>query len=509
MMNTTQAGLTPIKNPQRIHMLDVIRGFALIGILFMNIEWFNRPDTDLLQFDYNQTGLDYGASWLVKVFVEGKFYKLFSLLFGMGFAVMLIRAQEAGRPFGAWFTRRMSVLFIIGMAHLIFLWGGDILHDYAVAGMLLLGFVYLLRWQKLSKFNTPTAFAKTGFSLMLLPFVVGIVGGIGYGVSHDHQKITDIWQENTEIEYQVNQRIEQEKSTGSFLLSKDAYEALNKQSEGDDEIESDATETSVESLQETNTQASVQAAANPSKEQSSAERIAENIDQKFERKQKSHYRSMEETRIFTEGNYWQATQHRWDKALRALGNTPFFALFVCLPIFMVGYWLVASKRIQQHEKHQRFFNTLCYGGLFFGLALNISGVFISLHPATKAAREIQAVGGNLFFLGQYVLCAGYLGLLVKIHQKAWFEKVFSWLAPLGKMALTNYIMHSVIFTTLFYGYGAGLFGQIERSQQMLLVIITIALQAIISALWLKYFTYGPLEWLWRSMTYMKRQPMVK
>ena len=70
-------------------------------------------------------------------------------------------------------------------------------------------------------------------------------------------------------------------------------------------------------------------------------------------------------------------------------------------------------------------------------------------------------------------------------------------------------MHSVIFTTLFYGYGAGLFGQIERSQQMLLVIITIALQAIISALWLKYFTYGPLEWLWRSMTYMKRQPMVK
>jgi uncharacterized protein len=112
--------LTPLKNFSRIHVMDLLRGFALIGILMMNIEWFNRPVSDLVSFDYNLTGFDWASSWLVKVFVEGKFYKLFSILFGMGFAIMLIRAQEADRKFGAWFTRRMLALFVFGMAHLIF-----------------------------------------------------------------------------------------------------------------------------------------------------------------------------------------------------------------------------------------------------------------------------------------------------------------------------------------------------------------------------------------------------
>ena len=72
--------LTPIQSNQRIDVIDTLRGFALIGILFMNIEWFGRPDIDVFQFDFSQTGIDWSANWLVKVFVEGKFYKLFSLL---------------------------------------------------------------------------------------------------------------------------------------------------------------------------------------------------------------------------------------------------------------------------------------------------------------------------------------------------------------------------------------------------------------------------------------------
>ena len=95
-----ETNLAPVSGQQRIQVMDLLRGLALIGILFMNIEWFNRPDVNLLQFDYSQTGGDWASSWLVKVFIEGKFYKLFSLLFGMGFAVMLLRAQEVGRPFG-------------------------------------------------------------------------------------------------------------------------------------------------------------------------------------------------------------------------------------------------------------------------------------------------------------------------------------------------------------------------------------------------------------------------
>ena len=70
--------LTPISANKRIDAMDILRGFALIGIILMNIEWFNRPITDLMRFDFNLTGVDWSASWLIKVFVEGKFYKLFN-----------------------------------------------------------------------------------------------------------------------------------------------------------------------------------------------------------------------------------------------------------------------------------------------------------------------------------------------------------------------------------------------------------------------------------------------
>jgi uncharacterized protein len=78
---------------------------ALIGILLMNIEWFGRSILELGTFDESLTGFDHAVGWLIRCFVEGKFYKLFALLFGMGFAVMLLRARESGKPFGAWFTR--------------------------------------------------------------------------------------------------------------------------------------------------------------------------------------------------------------------------------------------------------------------------------------------------------------------------------------------------------------------------------------------------------------------
>ena len=96
--------------------MDILRGFALLGIILMNIEWFNRSATDMRTFDVSLTGLDHAVGWLIRAFVEGKFYKLFALLFGMGFAVMLLRAKEVGRPFGAWFARRMLVLMLIAPA---------------------------------------------------------------------------------------------------------------------------------------------------------------------------------------------------------------------------------------------------------------------------------------------------------------------------------------------------------------------------------------------------------
>ena len=107
LITVTPSSLTPIALDQRIGVLDILRGFALIGILLMNIEWFGRPIASLGEAYVELSGLDHAAGWLIRCFVEGKFYKLFALLFGMGFAIMSNQAIRKNRPFGAWFSRRM------------------------------------------------------------------------------------------------------------------------------------------------------------------------------------------------------------------------------------------------------------------------------------------------------------------------------------------------------------------------------------------------------------------
>src|SRR4249919_1612330 len=118
--------LTPIRHEERIQALDVIRGFALFGIFLMNVEWFNRPIADLESgLPLDASGLDYVAGWMIYTFVRGKFWTMFSLLFGMGFAVMLARAERAQRDFVTPYLRRIAALAIIGIAHYILIWTGD------------------------------------------------------------------------------------------------------------------------------------------------------------------------------------------------------------------------------------------------------------------------------------------------------------------------------------------------------------------------------------------------
>ena len=135
--------LVPITANQRIEALDVVRGFALLGIFLMNIEWFNRPITSLgAGMPTGLTGLDWWASWFVLYFVQGKFWTIFSLLFGMGFAVMLTRAERAGREFKIVYLRRVLALAVFGAAHFILLWEGDILFSYAVGALMLMIVLY-------------------------------------------------------------------------------------------------------------------------------------------------------------------------------------------------------------------------------------------------------------------------------------------------------------------------------------------------------------------------------
>jgi uncharacterized membrane protein YeiB len=137
------AALTPIRSDERIQALDVVRGFALLGIFLMNVEWFNRATADIDSgMPINVSGIDYAAGWLIYTFVRGKFWTMFSLLFGMGFAVMLGRAQLAGRDFVVPYMRRIAALALFGMAHYILIWTGDILFSYAVGATALMLLFY-------------------------------------------------------------------------------------------------------------------------------------------------------------------------------------------------------------------------------------------------------------------------------------------------------------------------------------------------------------------------------
>jgi uncharacterized membrane protein YeiB len=174
---------------------------------------------------------------------------------------------------------------------------------------------------------------------------------------------------------------------------------------------------------------------------------------------------------------------------------------------MVGYWFIASGVMRRPKEHIGLFKALMWVGLSVGLVVNAGPLILMVNPAREFAVEVEAVGGTLFMFGQGFMTAGYIGAIVLMCLTLRGKKMLSWLAPMGRMALTNYIMHSAILSTIFYGYGWAMFGQIQRGSQVGMVVAIILFQAIFSAIWLKFFKFGPLEWLWRSLTYLKFQPM--
>ncbi len=468
--------LAPIAESMRIDAMDILRGFALMGILLMNVEWFNRPIADLGGFDDSLRGFDHAFGWLVRCFVEGKFYKLFALLFGMGFAVMLIRAKEAGRPFGAWFVRRMLVLLVIGLLHMIFLWNGDILHDYAFAGLILLGWVILLRKERLRKLDNPKTFLRISLTWLAFPIVASAIAAIVFSVAYDHDKLTEQWERENQIVAMVNARME--------LPAEELPEA-----EDEAEAEDDAEE------------------EEPEKELTEEEEIELAVSEAVEAKREKEADVEEETAAFTQTSYWEATKFRFWNALKWLKFSPVLTFTMLLPIFLLGYWFIASGVLRNHREHQHIFKPMAWLGMSFGLFLTTGGLMVMQSPPTEISDSLQATGGVLFFAGQYALAAGYLGLVVTLLGSPSWARRLGRLAPMGRMALTNYIMHSVILTTVFYGYAGGMFGQLSRAPQMLMVAVIIIFQMYFSAWWLKRYRFGPLEWVWRSLTYKSIQPM--
>lgn len=110
-------------------------------------------------------------------------------------------------------------------------------------------------------------------------------------------------------------------------------------------------------------------------------------------------------------------------------------------------------------------------------------------------------------LGRLLVALGHIGLLMLIARAGWWRWLTTRLAAVGQMALTNYLTHSIVCSLLFNGYGFGLFARLQRYQLLYVVLGLWAFQLLASPLWLRHFRFGPMEWVWRSLTYWQRQPM--
>ena len=393
--------MTAAPNADRVHALDVLRGIAVGGILFANVLVFFgiifMPQE--LAAALPTAEADRTAAFLERVFVEGKFYSVFSLLFGIGFGVQLARGGDAALPR---FKRRLRILLAIGAVHAFLIWAGDILMLYALLGMTMPWFARktdreLLRW---------TAF------LLVIPTALYAVA---FGVS---------------------------------ML------------------------------------ASAPVAPAPS-----ASALPPEILAIFEGMGRGGIR---EAML---GNVVQLVG-RWIELFTTVRFPKVLGMFV------LGLWTVRTGIALTPEAHRPTLMKWMLLGWGIGLPANALGAWVFEHGSYLPPSAIGLAGVVAQGIGFPLLALGYAATVTLLVVDG--RRVMNLFAPVGRMALTNYLMHSVIFTALSYGWGLSLWWTIGTSTAMAIAALVFIAQIPLSALWLSRFRFGPAEWVWRRLTYQKK-----
>jgi len=158
------------------------------------------------------------------------------------------------------------------------------------------------------------------------------------------------------------------------------------------------------------------------------------------------------------------------------------------------------------SRSRRFYLTSMLVGFLVGYPLILLGVYRNF-AAGWSLEYSMFYGPQLNYWGSILVAFGYVCMVMLLARAARPGTLTRALAATGRMAFTNYIMQTLLCTTVFYGHGLGLYARMERTEQILVVFSIWVLQLIVSPIWLKHFRFGPLEWLWRSLTYRSRQPM--
>ena len=418
-INQTPA-LSPIPSVLRIKELDIVRGFAIFGILFINVLFFSDMPNNYLILSTIWTGMTDQISYFgMRFLFEGKFYSLFSFLFGIGLAMQMDRSIDKGIKYKSFFTRRMLVLFIIGIAHAVLFFYGDILSIYAVLGLL----IFIIFINKSLK----TIFI---FAIIFLVLPLGVTTVTGTLIQKTMEKVE----------------------------------------------------------------------SGPQVREKQMERRESRI---LERKKMAE--------IYKTGSFTNAVPNNMKNYVRSLPAYLFnFGGYFILSMFLLGFY--AGKK-KLYEKIDEIIPKLkkWYPILFVaGVICNVAFLWAMIIPGTSQnifyLMEISAVG---HIIGVPALCFFYLITIILLLRNKIFSKFLTALGAVGKMALTSYILQSVLFGLIFYGYGLGLYTKVSPAYCILLAIAVFTIIIIFCNIWQKYFLFGPMEWLWRSLTYLKRQPFSK
>lgn len=395
----------PLSPPERSEALDVLRGLAVCGILIFNIQYFSGYAFMPPALAHQSGTLDQVTRFLIHFFIGGKFYSIFSLLFGFGFALQIARAEERGDLAASLFKRRLFWLLVIGLLHAYLLSAGDILSIYAV-----MGFVLILFRKKPDR-----SLLKWAFMLLTIPIL-------------------------------------------SYTLVYILFISF----------------------------ASPEAAMPPDIERQTAE-----------------WNSLVNT--VSQGSYLQVLGFNLQTIVfRYFGLLYEMRLPKILGMFLLGFYAYRRGYFHDTQSHRAFIRRVMWCGLVLGIIGNAALTTLTRMDALFPPSLLGVVATVAYAFGVPSLALFYVALIVMLWQKATWRRWLTYLAPVGRMALTNYLSQTLICVLIFYGYGFGLFGKVGATTATVLAFAIFIFQVAISALWLKRFSYGPMEWVWRQLTYRQR-----
>lgn len=403
----------PVPGQERIEAIDILRGIAILGILIVNMGEFSLPE-DLHAHQLWPNLADRTVETLILFFAYEKFITLFSFLFGLSLAVQMMRAEARGARFLPLYVRRLCVLFLIGGAHFLLLWDGDILQQYAFDGFILL----LFRHRALK-----TLLVSAGIFLSIPLLFFGLA--TRYSITRP-----------------VNPQVV------NWISFEDPAE-----------------------------------------------------DQK----------AIEETRrIYSRGTYAEMIKFRArdlpGELLPGIDRDILIQDIYILTMFLLGLYAGRCGIFQDVSTHVPFIRRVQAWGLTIGVAGNAAfAVGGSSNPSPTSV--MQNVGAMCLLFAAPAMSFFYASTIILLTQSEAWRRRLAPLAAVGRMALSNYLLQSLICTTIFYSYGLALFCKVRPSLGLLLTMIIFLIQIPLSVWWLRRFRFGPTEWLWRSLTYWQVQPM--